>query len=167
LQVGGHVLAAANLGFEALVFVPVDATVLSGSLLEADAATDESSGTILSFKVNKDDVWLQLQSGDPRDKSSVRGLALSGKARLPVGRWFRIGFAFKDGEGAVFVDGRKIAAERTELPLACLFADAHARNPAASPQVLLGAGFSGRIAEIKITHTGELPGFEEAPKGAK
>jgi carbonic anhydrase/acetyltransferase-like protein (isoleucine patch superfamily) len=167
LQVGGHVLAAANLGFEALVFIPVDATVLSGSLLEADAATDEGSGTILSFKVNKDDVWLQLQSVDPRDKSSGRGLALAGKARLPVGRWFRIGFTFKDGEAAIFVDGRKIAAERTELSLTCLFAETRARNPAASPQVLLGAGFAGRIAEIKVTHTGELPGFDEAPKGAK
>ena len=167
LQVGGHVLAAANLGFEALVFIPVDATVLSGSLLEADAATDESSSTVLSFKVNKDDVWLQLQSVDPRDKSSSRGLALAGKAHLPVGRWFRIGFTFKDGEAAIFVDGRKIAAERTELPLTCLFAETRARNPAASPQVLLGAGFAGRIAEIKVTHTGELPGFDEAPKGAK
>ncbi|MFM7241072.1 MAG: hypothetical protein ACKO3A_03030, partial [Opitutia bacterium] len=167
LQVGGHVLAAANLGFEALVFIPVDATIFGGSLLEADADTDESSGTILSFKVNKDDVRLQLQSVDPRDQSSARGMALSGKTRLPVGRWFRLGFTFKDGEAAIFVDGRRIAAERTELPLACLFADARARNPAASPQVLLGAGFAGRIAEIRITHTGELPGFDEAPKGAK
>ncbi len=32
---------------------------------------------------------------------------------------------------------------------------------------LLCAGFAGRIAEIKVTHTGELPGFDEAPKGAK
>jgi len=104
---------------------------------------------------------------DPRDKSSGRGLALAGKARLPVGRWFRIGFTFKDGEAAIFVDGRKIAAERTELPLNCLFAESRARNPAASPKVLLGAGFAGRIAEIKVTHTGELPGFDEAPKGAK
>jgi hypothetical protein len=167
LQVGGHVLAATHLGFEALVFIPVDATVRSGSLLEADAATDESSGTVLSFKVNKDDVWLQLQSVAPRDKSSSRGLTLSGKARLPVGRWFRIGFTFKDGEAAVFVDGRKIASERTELPPSCLFAEARGRNPAASPQVLLGTGFPGRIAEIKVTHTGELPGFDEAPKGAK
>ena len=32
---------------------------------------------------------------------------------------------------------------------------------------LLCAGFAGRIAEITVTHTGELPGFDEAPKGAK
>jgi hypothetical protein len=158
------VLATTNLGFEALVLIPADATVRSGSLLEADAATDESSGTALSFKVNKDDVWLQLQSVDPRDKSSSRGLALSGKARLPAGRWFRMGFTFKDGEAAIYVDGRKIAAERTELPLTCLFAESRARNPAASPQVLLGAGFPGQIAEMKITHTGELPGFDVVPK---
>ena len=84
-------------------------------LLEADAASDGSSGTVLSFKVNKDDVWLQLQGVDPRDKSAARGLALSGKARLPAGRWFRMGFTFKDGEAAIFVDGRYTIQVRQQV----------------------------------------------------
>jgi hypothetical protein len=78
-----------------------------------------------------------------------------------------LGFTIKEGEATIYVDGRKVASERTELPPSCLFAEARGRNPAASPLVLLGAGFPGRIAEIKVTHTGELPGFDEAPKGAK
>ena len=162
LQVGGHVLATTNLGFEALVLVPADATVRSGSLLEADAAHDGTSATVLSFKVNRDDVWLQLETVD-----GPGGVTLSGKATLPSGRWFRLGFAIKDGEAAIFVDGRKVASERTGLSPSCLFTEARGRNPAASPQVLLGAGFPGRIAEIKVTHTGELPGFEPAAKAAK
>jgi hypothetical protein len=31
----------------------------------------------------------------------------------------------------------------------------------------IGRGFPGRIAEVKVTHTGELPGFDDAPKAAK
>ena len=167
LRAGGHVLATTNLGFEAMVLIPADATVRSGSLLEADAAHDGTSGTVLSFKVNRDDVWLQLETADGPGQPSRRGVTLLGKAPLPSGRWFRLGFTIKDGEATIFVDGRKVASERTGLSPNCLFTEARGRNPAASPQVLLGAGFPGRIAEMKITHTGELPGFDEAPKGVK
>jgi hypothetical protein len=167
LRVGGHVLATTNLGFEALVLIPADAPDRSGSLLEADAAHDGTAGTVLSFKVNRDDVWLQLETAGSPGQPSRRGVTLSGKAPLPSGRWFRLGFTIKDGEAAIFVDGRKVASERTGLSPNCLFTEARGRNPAASPQVLLGAGFTGRIAGIKVTHTGDLPGFDEAPKGAK
>jgi len=167
LRVGGHVLATTHLGFEALVLVTADATVRSGSLLEADAAHDGTSGTVLSFKVNRDDAWLQLETADGPGQPSRRGVTLLGKVPLPSGRWFRLGFTIKDGEAAIFVDGRKVASERTGLSPSCLFTEARGRNPAASPQVLLGAGFPGRIAEMKITHTGELPGFDDAPKAAK
>ncbi|NBW66950.1 hypothetical protein EBR44_14485, partial [bacterium] len=92
LRVGGHVLATTHLGFEALVLVPADATVRSGSLLEADAAHDGTSGTVLSFKVNRDDVWLQLETADGPGQPSLRGVTLLGKVPLPSGRWFRLGF---------------------------------------------------------------------------
>ena len=164
LRAGGHVLATTNFGFEAMVLIPADATVRSGSLLEADAAHDGTSGTVLSFKVNRDDVWLQLETADGPGQPSRRGVTLLGKAPLPSGRWFRLGFTIKDGEATIFVDGRKVASERTGLSPNCLFTEARGRNPAASPQVRLGAGFPGQIAEMKITHTGELPGFDVVPK---
>jgi hypothetical protein len=163
-QVGGHVLAATNLGFEALVLIPADATMRSGSLLEADAAHDGTSGTVLSFKVNRDDVGLQLEAASSPGQPSRRGVTLMGKAPMPSGRWFRLGFTIKDGEAAIYVDGRKVASERTGLSPNCLFTEARGRNPAASPLVLLGAGFPGRIAEVKVNHTGELPGFDVIPK---
>jgi hypothetical protein len=29
----------------------------------------------------------------------------------------------------------------------------------------IGRDFPGQIAEMKVTHTGELPGFDDVPKG--
>ena len=89
------------------------------------------------------------------------------KAGLPSGRWCRLGFAIKEGESAIFVDGRKVATEKVTLPLNFLFADTQAPNPASAPRVLIGSGFPGNIAEVKVTHTGELPGFDAIPLGAK
>ncbi len=155
-EVGGHVLSAGNLGFEASVMIPSQTLARTGKLLSADAP-----GVSLTFSVKGDDVWLQLSSA--RSKSST----IRAKVSLPAGRWFRLGFTIKEGESAIFVDGRKIAAEKVTLPLNFLFADTQAPNPASAPRVLIGAGFPGYIAEVKVTHTGELPGFDAIPKGSK
>ena len=136
--------------------IPSQTLARTGKLLSADAP-----GVSLTFSVKGDDVWLQLSSA--RSKSST----IRAKVSLPAGRWFRLGFTIKEGESAIFVDGRKIAAEKVTLPLNFLFADTQAPNPASAPRVLIGAGFPGYIAEVKVTHTGELPGFDAIPKGSK
>ena len=155
-EVGGHVLSAGNLGFEALVMIPPQMPARIGSLLYAYAP-----GVSLNFAVKDDDLWLELSS--PTGKSTT----LSSKVNLPTGRWFRLGFVIKAGESAIFVDGRKVASEQASLPLSYLFADTQSPNPASAPRVLIGSDFPGYIAEVKVTHTGELPGFEAIPVGAK
>jgi len=155
-EVGGHVMSAVNLGFEAMVMLPPQMSERKGSLLSAKAP-----GVSLTFSVQGDDLWLQLNS------TTGKSVTMLTKAGLPSGRWCRLGFAIKEGESAIFVDGRKVATEKVTLPLNFLFADTQAPNPASAPRVLIGSGFPGNIAEVKVTHTGELPGFDAIPLGAK
>ena len=70
----------------------------------------------------------------------------------------RLAVTIKDGQVTFWIDGVKAGGgQQGERRLVELWSETTKLNPATNPIVTLGRDFRGRLAELKITHTGELP----------
>ena len=153
IEVGGHVLAAQDLGVDVLVSLSAGAGPMAedGAILRAVGVGHAFD---FSLRMNGD---LEARLGAPGGY-----LSLASPVTLAPGRWTRLSLAIKSGVLSLHVDGRKVAEKpMAGHALADLWAKTAPANPAQNPVVVLGQGFRGRLAEVKITHTGDLPGFAE------
>jgi len=154
IEVGGHVLAAQDLGVDLLVRLPAHARNVAedGWALQA-----LGGGQQFAFGPRKDGS-LEFRLGE-----AGSAFSLVAPAKLPADRWVRVSLAIKQGVASLHVDGVKVAEKPMDgRILADLWTKANLPNPAQTPVCLLGQKFRGQLAEAKITHTGELPGFAPA-----
>ena len=154
VEVGGHVLATQDLGVDMLVRVPAEAKTAAedGWAMRAVSGAHE-----FSFGPRKDGS-LEFRLGEP---GSAFTLAVPGK--VPADRWVRLSLSIKQGVASLHVDGVKLAEKPLAgRALADLWAKPSLPNPAQTPVLVVGGQFRGQLAELKVTHTGELPGFTAA-----
>ena len=150
-EVEGHVLATQNLGFEAWVNLSSLGANLTTRAAPGSLFSAHAPGADLDFSLNNNRLVLKHRSG------SNPVVAVDAPIASLPGTWVRLGFTIKEGEVTLYFDGNKVAAQTVPLALTDYFSQGTSRNPAAGPRVLLLAGFPGKVAEVKITHTGLLP----------
>ena len=157
VRVDGHVVDARNLAIDARVFLPAKGHPGEPwAILSADNTEDH-----FSFGVSKKNGAPSFFLGD-----SVDFVFYEAPVRVPTGRWVRLSLAIKEDVASLYVDGVKVGEKALGARrLVELWARTTRLNPASAPVTTVGRGFAGHIAEIKVTHTGELPGFDETPKG--
>lgn len=77
----------------------------------------------------------------------------------------RLSLTLKDDVAALYLDGQKVGEKPLgQRSVVELWARTTKLNPASGPETTIGRGFPGQIAKMKVTHTGELPGFDDVPK---
>ncbi|MEY3838083.1 MAG: hypothetical protein RL304_1065, partial [Verrucomicrobiota bacterium] len=157
IRVDGHVVDARNLAVDAKVFLPAGSLRDQSWVLSADNTEEQFS------------VGLSKQGAPCFFLGNAREFVyLAAPAKMPTDRWVRLSLTLKDDVAALYLDGQKVGEKPLgQRSVVELWARTTKLNPASGPVTTIGRGFPGRIAEIKVTHTGELPGFDEAPKGAK
>ena len=155
VRVDGHVVDTRNLGIDAKVLLP------AGSLPEP-AWVVSADNTEQGFRFGVS------QQGNPSFflGDATEFVYLAASVKVPRDRWVRLSLSIKDDVAVLYLDGQKVGEKPLgERSLVELWARTHKLNPASSPVTTIGGGFLGQIAEVKVTHTGELPGFDEMPKG--
>jgi len=158
VRVDGHVLAAYNLGIDAKVFLPSGGNSGEAAVLLATDNPEDALRFGISPQGEPSLLW----------GSSVNAFSYVAPVKVPTGRWVRLSLTIKDSFAALYLDGVKVGEKSlASRRLVDLWAQNAGALSATGPRIFLGPGFPGRIAEVKITHTGELPGFEPAPKSAK
>jgi len=157
IRVDGHVVDARNLAVDAKVFLPAGSLRDQSWVLSADNTEEQFS------------VGVSKQGAPCFFLGNAREFVyLAAPAKMPTDRWVRLSLTLKDDVAALYLDGQKVGEKPLgQRSVVELWARTTKLNPASGPVTTIGRGFPGRIAEIKVTHTGELPGFDEAPKGAK
>jgi hypothetical protein len=157
IRVDGHVVDARNLAVDAKVFLPAGSLRDQSWVLSADNAEEQFS------------VGVSKQGAPCFFLGNAREFVyLAAPAKMPTDRWVRLSLTLKDDVAALYLDGQKVGEKPLgQRSVVELWARTTKLNPASGPVTTIGRGFPGRIAEIKITHTGELPGFDDAPKAAK
>lgn len=154
VRIDGHVLDARDLAIDAQVFLPAGGPPgKAGAILGADNSEEE-----FSFGVSKQGAPCFLL-GNPAD-----ALYYAAPVRVPVNRWIRLSLVIKDDVASLYLDGLKVGEKALgQRRLVELWSRTTKLNRASGPVARIGQDFSGLIAEIKVTHTGELPGFAEIP----
>jgi len=159
VRVDGHVVDSRNLAIDARVCL--SSAGRSGEPWAILSADNTEQG--FSFGVSRQNGRPCFLLGD-----AVDFVFYEAPVRAPTGRWVRLSLALKDDIASLYLDGVKVGEKALGARrLVELWSRTLKLNSASGPVTTIGRGFPGRIAEIKITHTGELPGFDDAPKGAK
>jgi hypothetical protein len=157
IRVDGHVVDARNLAVDAKVFLPAGSLRDQSWVLSADNTEEQ-----FSVGVSKQGAPCFFLG------NASEFVYLAAPAKMPTDRWVRLSLTLKDDVAALYLDGQKVGEKPLgQRSVVELWARTTKLNPASGPVTTIGRGFPGRIAEIKVTHTGELPGFDEAPKGVK
>ncbi len=154
VRVDGHVVDARNLAVDAMVLLPAGSLRDQSWVLSADNTEEH-----FSVGVSKQGVPCFFLG------NATEFVYLAAPVKMPTDRWVRLSLTLKDDVAALYLDGQKVG-EKALGPrsLVELWARTTKLNPASSPVTTIGSGFPGQIAEMKVTHTGELPGFDEVPK---
>jgi Family of unknown function (DUF6055)/Concanavalin A-like lectin/glucanases superfamily len=154
IRVDGHVVDARNLAIDAKVFLPAGSLRDQSWVLSADN-TEEHFGVGVS------------KQGTPCFflGNATEFIYLAAPVKMPTDRWVRLSLTLKDDVAALYLDGQKVGEKPLgQRSVVELWARTTKLNPASGPETTIGRGFPGQIAEMKVTHTGELPGFDEVPK---
>jgi carbonic anhydrase/acetyltransferase-like protein (isoleucine patch superfamily) len=155
LRVDGHVVDSRNLAIDAKVLLPAGSLRDQSWVLSADNTEEQ-----FSVGVSKQGAPCFFLG------NATEFVYLAAPVKVPTDRWVRLSLTLKDDVAALYLDGQKVGEKPlAQRSLVELWARTAKLNPASGPVTTIGRDFPGQIAEMKITHTGELPGFDDVPKG--